>query len=89
MQLVTGKLPDVVDVVAWSEKPGGRKMHNDARELIHVVMEMIDGTLEHYKNDQHHAPAAWLLENWWHTLNASIKISCSTFSTPTESSQES
>lgn len=39
-------------------------------ELIEVLQEMISGTLDNYAQDPHHAPASWLLENWWHTLEA-------------------
>jgi hypothetical protein len=45
-------------------------MNQKQRELIEVVQEMIDGTLMHYDEDPTHAPAKWLLMNWWHTLNA-------------------
>ena len=49
-------------------------MHQEARILIETVMDMINGTLEHYERDPHHAPAAWLLENWWCTLNAALQV---------------
>ena len=39
-------------------------------ELIIVLQEMISGTLDTYAEDPSHAPAAWLLENWWNTLEA-------------------
>lgn len=39
-------------------------------ELIEVLQEMISGTLDNYAKDPTHAPASWLLENWWHTLEA-------------------
>lgn len=45
------------------------------RELIAAVMEMIDTTLNLYKEDEHHAPAAWLLENWWATLHVVLSLS--------------
>ena len=45
------------------------------RELIAAVMEMIDTTLNLYKEDEHHAPAAWLLENWWATLDLALNLS--------------
>jgi hypothetical protein len=45
-------------------------MNQKQRDLIKVVQEMIDGTLKHYDEDPTHAPAKWLLMNWWHTLNA-------------------
>jgi hypothetical protein len=47
------------------------------RELIAAVMEMIDTTLNLYKEDEHHAPAAWLLENWWATLAVVLNLSSS------------
>lgn len=37
-------------------------------------MDMISGTLDNYARDPHHAPAAWLLENWWCTLNAALQV---------------
>lgn len=49
-------------------------MNTEARVLIETVMDMINGTLEHYERDPHHAPAAWLLENWWCTLNAALQV---------------
>jgi len=49
-------------------------MHEGARNLIEVVMEMIDGTLMNMQEDQFHAPAAWVLENWWHSLNAALNL---------------
>jgi hypothetical protein len=48
---------------------------NERQEvMIAVVMEMIDGSLKHYDEDPHHAPAKWLLMNWWHTLNAVLQV---------------
>jgi len=49
-------------------------MHAEARILIETVMDMISGTLDTYASDPHHAPAAWLLENWWCTLNAALQV---------------
>jgi len=49
-------------------------MNEKAKTLIETVMDMINGTLEHYERDPHHAPAAWLLENWWCTLNAALQV---------------
>jgi hypothetical protein len=49
---------------------GVLQMNQKQRDLIEVVQEMIDGTLKHYDEDPTHAPAKWLLMNWWHTLNA-------------------
>jgi hypothetical protein len=40
--------------------------------LLRGVMDSINATLEMYENDATHAPADWLLENWWHTLEAVI-----------------
>jgi len=48
---------------------------NDQQELlILTVMEMIGDTLDNYENDEFHAPAPWILENWWNTLNSAIEI---------------
>jgi len=49
-------------------------MNEKARTLIETVMDMIGGTLDNYEQDPHHAPAAWLLENWWCTLNAALQV---------------
>ena len=49
-------------------------MNQEARILVETVMDMINGTLEHYERDPHHAPAAWLLENWRCTLNAALQV---------------
>jgi hypothetical protein len=49
-------------------------MNKKARTLIETVMDMISGTLDTYEQDPHHAPASWLLENWWCTLNASLQV---------------
>ena len=49
-------------------------MNIEARVLIETVMDMISGTLDNYAKDPHHAPAAWLLENWWCTLNAALQV---------------
>ena len=46
----------------------------EQRVLIETVMDMIGGTLDNYEQDPHHAPAAWLLENWWCTLNAALQV---------------
>jgi hypothetical protein len=45
-------------------------------------MDMIDGTLNSMKEDEFFAPADWILENWWATLNAALAIS----SNPSEDS---
>jgi hypothetical protein len=49
-------------------------MNEKARILVETVMDMINGTLETMSNDEFHAPAPWLLENWWCTLNAALQI---------------
>ena len=49
-------------------------MHEKARILIETVMDMISGTLDNMSKDEFHAPAPWLLENWWCTLNASLQV---------------
>ncbi len=43
--------------------------------LIQAVQEMIGGTLDLYDVDPSHAPAKWLLENWWNTLEAALTSS--------------
>jgi hypothetical protein len=52
-------------------------MNEKQRELISVVMDMISTTCDHYEKDPHHAPASWILENWWHTLQCVINLSSS------------
>ncbi len=49
-------------------------MNEKQVELVAAVMEMINGTLDNMAKDEFHAPAPWLLENWWHTLNAALQI---------------
>jgi hypothetical protein len=43
-------------------------------DLVTVVMEMIGGTIDNYDEDPYHAPARWVLNNWWHTLNAVLAL---------------
>jgi len=64
-------------------------MNQKQIDLVSVVMEMIGGTIDNMDEDQFHAPAKWVLNNWWHTLNAVLTISCQSSSEETESSQES
>lgn len=45
--------------------------------LIRGVMDSINGTLEHYESDSTFAPADWILENWWATLNAALTLESS------------
>ena len=49
-------------------------MNVKAQVLIETVMDMISGTLDIYEKDASHAPASWLLENWWCTLNAALQV---------------
>jgi hypothetical protein len=49
-------------------------VNEKARVLIETVMDMINGTLDTMKADEFHAPAPWLLENWWCTLNAALQV---------------
>ena len=37
--------------------------------LVEVVMDMISGSCDMMEEDEFHAPAKWLMENWWATLN--------------------
>lgn len=45
--------------------------------LIQGVMDSINATLEHYERDPAFAPADWILENWWATLNAALTLESS------------
>ena len=49
-------------------------MNEKQTELVLAVMEMISGTCENMEEDPFHAPAKWLLENWWATLNAALQV---------------
>jgi hypothetical protein len=49
-------------------------MNEKQRELLQVVMEMISGTCDNMDEDPYHAPAKWLLENWWASLNAILEL---------------
>ena len=49
-------------------------MNEKARVLIETVMDMISGTLDTMSEDKFHAPAPWLLENWWCSLNAALQV---------------
>ena len=49
-------------------------MNEKAKVLIETVMDMISGTLDNMSNDKFHAPAPWLLENWWCSLNAALQV---------------
>ena len=61
----------------WNMCSRGKEMNDKQQELINIVMEMIEETLEMYKKDPHHAPASWLLENWWNTLQLVLNLSFS------------
>ncbi len=45
--------------------------------LIRGVMDSINATLEMYQKDATHAPADWILENWWTTLSVVITLESS------------
>jgi len=49
-------------------------MNQEQIDLVCVVMEMIGGTIDHMDEDQFHAPAKWVLNNWWHTLNVVLTM---------------
>lgn len=49
-------------------------MSEEQIDLVIVVMEMLNGTMNNYEEDPYHAPAHWLLENWWNTLNAVLAL---------------
>ena len=50
-------------------------MNDKQQELLRAVMDMISDTLDIYEKDEHHAPAAWLLENWWNSLQIVLTTS--------------
>ena len=54
--------------------PGVSKMNEKQLLLIRGVMDSINATLEMYEKDATHAPADWLLENWWNTIEAAISF---------------
>jgi hypothetical protein len=58
-------------------------------ELIETVMDMVSHTAEMMLKDEFYAPPTWIIENWWHSLNAVLKLSYSACEAPTESSPES
>jgi hypothetical protein len=49
-------------------------MNEKERILVETVMDMLSGTAENMIRDPYHAPAYWLIENWWHTLNAALQV---------------
>lgn len=49
-------------------------MNEKARVLVETVMDMLSGTAENMIRDPYHAPALWLIENWWHSLNAALQV---------------
>jgi uncharacterized metal-binding protein len=51
-----------------------RLMSEEQVDIVCVVMEMIGGTIDNYDKDQYHAPARWVLNNWWHSLNAVLAL---------------
>jgi hypothetical protein len=60
--------------------PGGAPMNDKQVQLIGTVMDMISHQADLLEEDTFYATPAWLFENWWHTLNAVLKL------TDTESS---
>ena len=49
-------------------------MNQKQIDLVTIVMEMIGGTIDNMAEDPFHAPADWVLNNWWHTLNAVLSL---------------
>lgn len=59
--------------------PGARsqesmKVNQKQQELIETVMDMVSHTAEMMLKDPFYAPPTWIIENWWHSLNAVLKI---------------
>lgn len=52
-------------------------MNEQERVLVETVMDMISHAAEMMLKDPYYATPAWIIENWWHTLNAAITSSSS------------
>jgi hypothetical protein len=48
----------------------GELLNEKQLQLVLVIQDMINGTLELYEKDPAYAPPSWILENWWNTLEA-------------------
>jgi len=46
------------------------RLNEKQLHLIQGVQDIINGILENMEKDPYHAPADWLLENMWATLEA-------------------
>ena len=46
----------------------------EALALIQGAQDIINGILENMERDAYHAPADWLLENLWNTLEAAKNV---------------
>ena len=50
-------------------------MREDQMDMIILVREAINTTLNLYKQDVYFAPAPYVLESWWYALNAVLTSS--------------
>lgn len=46
------------------------RLNEKQLHLIQGVQDILNGILENMEKDEFHAPAPWLLENLWATLEA-------------------
>ena len=50
-------------------------MNDKQTELMRTVMDMIAHQGDLMDDDTFYSPPMWILDNWWHTLNAVLKLS--------------
>jgi hypothetical protein len=49
---------------------GMMSMNERQWELLCSIQDMLGGILQNMDRDEFHAPAPWLLENLWHSIEA-------------------
>jgi len=49
-------------------------MNEKQVELVQTVMDMIAHQGDMMEDDTFYSPPMWILDNWWHTLNAVLKL---------------
>lgn len=49
-------------------------MNEKQAELVQTVMDMIAHQGDLMDDDTFYSPPMWILDNWWHTLNAVLKL---------------
>lgn len=53
---------------------GDVPMNDKQTELVQTVMDMIAHQGDMMEDDTFYSPPMWILDNWWHTLNAVLKL---------------